>query len=111
VVLNFWASWCHPCREEFPLLRTATKDADGRYVVVGVATEDIRSDARSFAKQEHANWPNGFDVDRGVAKSYGVYGKPQTFFIDADGRIAAHDKVQLDDTLLAEGLAAAHATR
>jgi len=89
VVLNFWASWCTPCRKEFPLLRASAKDAGGRYAVVGVSTEDIRSDARAFAKDEDANWPNGFDVDKGVAKSYGVIGKPQTFFIDADGRIVA----------------------
>ena len=89
VVLNFWASWCAPCRKEFPLLRDAAKNANGRYVVVGVDTSDIRSDGRSFAREQQAHWPNGFDVDQGVAKSYGVIGKPQTFFIDADGRIVA----------------------
>jgi len=105
VVLNFWASWCAPCRREFPLLRATAQDAHGRYVVLGVSTSDIRSDARSFVRDEHATWTNGFDADNGVAKSFGVIGKPQTFFIDARGRIAARIPAELTEDLLARNLA------
>jgi cytochrome c biogenesis protein CcmG, thiol:disulfide interchange protein DsbE len=106
VVLNFWASWCVPCREEFPVLRAADHDANGEYAVVGVNTRDhIRSDAKRFANDEHATWENGFDADESVRKAYGVVGLPQTFFIRADGIIAARVLSTLDDQLVREGLA------
>jgi cytochrome c biogenesis protein CcmG, thiol:disulfide interchange protein DsbE len=106
VVLNFWASWCVPCREEFPVLRAADRDAHGEYAIVGVNTRDnIRSDAKSFAKDEHATWDNGFDADESVRKAYGVHGLPQTFFVRADGTIAARVLSTLDDELMREGLA------
>ena len=89
VVLNFWASWCTPCRAEFPVLRDALADADGAFELIGVDTGDIRGDGRAFAKEQRAGWPNGFDVDGSVAKGYGVVGLPQTFFIRGDGTIAA----------------------
>jgi cytochrome c biogenesis protein CcmG/thiol:disulfide interchange protein DsbE len=90
VVLNFWASWCTPCREEFPLFRSTLARADGQFAMVGVDTGDLRGDAREFARQQHATWPNGFDNGNTVARGYGVDPLPQTFFIDADGTIKAH---------------------
>jgi len=95
VVLNFWASWCTPCRAEFPLLRDRDADADGEFALVGVDTGDIRADGRRFASEQRARWPNGFDVDGSVAKGYGVIGLPQTFFIRADGTIAARVPAEL----------------
>ncbi|HEX5588071.1 MAG TPA: TlpA disulfide reductase family protein [Acidimicrobiia bacterium] len=106
VVLNFWASWCVPCREEFPVLAAADHDAHGDYAVVGVNTRDnLRSDAKSFAREEHATWQNGYDADESVRKAYGVVGLPQTFFIRADGTIAARVLSTLDDQLVRDGLA------
>jgi len=88
VVLNFWASWCNPCREEFPVLRRAAKKYGDDVEIVGVTYKDIPSDSRAFARKEHADWLLGED-ERGTvgAKAYGVRALPQTFFIDADGRI------------------------
>ncbi len=91
VVLNFWASWCTPCRKEFPEFRTALADAKGKWALVGVNTQDnIESDGRSFAKEQQATWPNGFDADGAVALGYGVKELPQTFFIDKLGIVRAH---------------------
>jgi cytochrome c biogenesis protein CcmG, thiol:disulfide interchange protein DsbE len=90
VVVNFWASWCNPCRQEFPLFRSALADARGKFALVGVDAGDLRSDARRFAREERATWPNGFDGDGTVARGYGVDPLPQTFFIRPDGTIASH---------------------
>jgi cytochrome c biogenesis protein CcmG/thiol:disulfide interchange protein DsbE len=88
VVVNFWASWCHPCRKEFPLLADARKEhADDGLQIIGVSFRDIPSDGRTFVKDQGAKWAFARDDDEVVAKDYGVRAVPQTFFIDADGTI------------------------
>ena len=105
VVLNFWASWCTPCRHEFPLLRQRVGD-DPDLALVGVNTQDfVESDGRQFAKDQHADWPNGFDGDEAVRRGYGVTGLPETFFIDADGVIRSHVIQGLSAKVLDEQLA------
>lgn len=90
VVVNFWASWCHPCREEFPLIADALETyADEGLAVVGVTYRDIESDSRGFVEEMGAIWPQGVDEDNEVARAFGVRAIPQTFFIDRDGTIAA----------------------
>jgi cytochrome c biogenesis protein CcmG/thiol:disulfide interchange protein DsbE len=90
VLVNFWASWCNECRHEFPLLAAAQQRyrAQG-LTIVGIASQDIESDARSFAKHEHAGWTLAFDADNTVSGAYGVRALPQTFFIRRDGTIAS----------------------
>lgn len=90
VVLNFWASWCNPCRKEFPLFRTTLAHYKDQFAVVGVDTGDLRGDARQFAREQRADWANGFDADGTVARGYGVDPLPQTFFIRPDGVVASH---------------------
>lgn len=90
VLVNFWASWCNPCRKEFPLFAEVYERyrADG-LVIAGVASRDISSDSRDFAREEGAEWPLMSDrSDQTVARAYGVRALPQTFFVDRDGRIA-----------------------
>jgi len=86
VVINFWASWCVPCREEFPALRQfASTHPD--VVVLGVTYQDNQTDARDFAAKERATWPLLVDQKSAVAVSYGVRAIPQSFVIDANGVI------------------------
>jgi cytochrome c biogenesis protein CcmG/thiol:disulfide interchange protein DsbE len=89
VILNFWASWCVPCRKEFPLFRQAqARYADEGLEIVGITYRDIPSDARRFAAQQRATWKLA-EGGRGdpVAREYGVRAIPQTFFVDRDGVI------------------------
>lgn len=88
VVVNFWASWCKPCREEFPVLAAALDDhGSAGLAVVGVTFRDIESDSREFADAMGAGWPQGIDDGGTVAATYGVRAIPLTFFLDGDGRI------------------------
>jgi len=89
VVVNFWASWCIPCRKEFPVLRRVqrTYRADG-VEIIGIVYNDIPSDARAFARDQKATWNLVTDESRATAIKYGVRAIPQTFFIAPDGRIS-----------------------
>lgn len=105
VVVNFWASWCYPCRQEFPLLRKAYAQhrKDG-LVMIGVVSQDIASDARRFVEQEHASWPMAVDGDRVAQGAYGVRGLPQTMFISPDGTLVHRELSQLTSSTLQTGL-------
>jgi cytochrome c biogenesis protein CcmG, thiol:disulfide interchange protein DsbE len=106
VIVNFWASWCNPCRQEFPLLQRALREhrAD-RLAVIGVTYRDIPDDSRSFVSQMRATWPQAVDDDRAVAKAYGVRSIPLTFFVRADGTIAARVFGFTTEAALADPLA------
>lgn len=83
VVVNFWASWCVPCREEAPLLeRTWRKYKDDGVVFLGVNIKDARSDARRFIDETGVTYPNVRDLDQKLTRAFGVAGLPETFFID-----------------------------
>jgi cytochrome c biogenesis protein CcmG/thiol:disulfide interchange protein DsbE len=89
VVLNFWASWCYPaCYEEAPALERSWRAYRDREVsVVGVAIQDQPDAARKFIADFSLSFPNAPDPDGKVSVDYGVYGVPETFFIDRAGRI------------------------
>src|SRR3954468_11645731 len=90
VVLNVWASWCVPCREEVPLLqKTHEKIASRGGVVLGVDTQDASGSALAFLRKRDATFPSLRDRDRSYVHKLGVTGYPETFLIDRSGRIAA----------------------
>jgi cytochrome c biogenesis protein CcmG/thiol:disulfide interchange protein DsbE len=90
VVLNFWASWCYPaCYEEAPLLEaTWRKYKNQGLMMVGVDIQDKEVDGREFMARFNFTFPNGPDPGSKISIDYGVYGVPETFFIDRQGRIA-----------------------
>ena len=104
-MLNFWASWCTPCRKEFPLLRNEVAAKGDVALDRGEHPGLRRQRRRKFAEEQHADWPNGFDRDEAVRRGYGVTGLPETFFIDADGVIRSHVIQGLADKVLQQQLA------
>ena len=89
VVLNFWASWCPPCREEAPTLESMWQRYSGQGVsVIGVNYQDTEPPARAFVKEFGITYPNGPDARSRIARAYGVQGVPETFVITQEGEIA-----------------------
>jgi cytochrome c biogenesis protein CcmG/thiol:disulfide interchange protein DsbE len=90
VVVNFWASWCYPaCWNEAPRLQAAwERYREKGVVLVGVVYQDREPNAREFIRRHGKTYPNGMDAKSRIAIDYGVYGVPETFFIDREGRIA-----------------------
>lgn len=88
VFLNFWASWCPPCRAEARMLEAAWQQYKDRDVVfLGVDIQDTEGDARAFLKEFGITYLNGRDASGKIAIDYGVWGIPETFFLDREGRI------------------------
>ena len=88
VLINFWASWCIPCRAEAVALENAWQKYKDRGVVfVGVNIQDKEEDARAFMKEFGITYLNGRDESGKIAIDYGVWGIPETFFIDPQGGI------------------------
>ncbi len=86
LVVNFWASWCPPCRKEMPALERAARLLAGRVAFVGLDTQDEQSAGLAFARSARASYPLATD-NAEVWSSYGVYGLPTTFFISPNGEL------------------------
>ena len=105
VVVNFWASWCVPCREEMPALEQASKayaEAGRPVTVIGVDASDVRSEAAKFLDEVGATYPTVYDqqgLRGGVAASWSVTALPQTWFVARDGSRAGRiaGRLQVDD--------------
>ena len=90
VVLNVWASWCGPCKEEAPYLEQVwQQNRDRDLVVVGLDAKDFRADARRFARRYELSFPLVYDGPGNTIDGYGVTGFPETFVIDREGKVVA----------------------
>lgn len=90
VVLNFWASWCPPCRTEAPALNAAWRELrDQEVTFIGVDVWDERDDALVFIEEYDVRYPNGLDRGGSITVLYGIRGIPETYIIDPDGLLRA----------------------
>ncbi|MGY1812704.1 TlpA family protein disulfide reductase [Blastococcus sp. SYSU D00820] len=108
-VVNLWASWCGPCREELPLVQELADVAGDRLGVVGVISRDGAPQADAFAEEAGATFPAAFDEDGALMAELGLVGLPYTYLLDAEGGIAyvqagPVDSVQEFRDLVAEHL-------
>ena len=88
VVLNFWASWCPPCRWEMPAFEEISQEyRDQGVIFVGIAMSDTLEDAKGFADQTGVTYPLALDATNEIVRAYEVRTLPTTFFIDKEGRI------------------------
>ena len=88
VVVNFWASWCIPCRDEAPVLQqTYERYRDQGLVVLGVDVNDFRQDARKFMRRFGITYPTVYDGKGSTVGKWGVRAFPETFFVDRSGKL------------------------
>ena len=113
VIVNFWASWCYPaCYEEAPLVEaTWRKYKSQGLVMLGVVIQDKEPNAREFMRRFNYTFPNGPDPGSKISIDFGVYGVPETFFIDANGKIVDKHVGPLDPATLQAKLRLAGAIR
>jgi cytochrome c biogenesis protein CcmG/thiol:disulfide interchange protein DsbE len=86
-LVNFWASWCGPCKDEAPELKKFSEELDGRATLVGVDWGDAADNAREFIAKAGWRYPILRDPSQKVGTQYGLNGLPTTFVLDADGNI------------------------
>ena len=105
VVINFWASWCIPCRDEAPLLEQAWQQYQDQDVTfIGIAYLDTDKESLAFLNEFQVSYPNGPDVGTKIARDYRIRGVPETFFIGKNGQIADLEIGPLTETRLIEAI-------
>ncbi len=103
VMVDFWASWCAPCRAEAPVLANVYEAFRGESLeFIGVNTWDNPGDAEVFLREEGQVYPNGFDLSGSVAIDYGVRGIPEKYFIDREGMLIKKLSGPMTETTLRE---------
>jgi cytochrome c biogenesis protein CcmG, thiol:disulfide interchange protein DsbE len=111
VVLNFWASWCEPCREEAPRLEHVQRElARHGGTVLGVTFRDASPDSLSFVRRYHLTYPNLDDTTGEFAHAYGTNELPESFVIDRHGRVVAISRHEASEAFLGRAVSLAESS-
>ena len=105
VLVNFWASWCDPCKAEAPLLERAharLRRAGG--TVLGVTVSDASEDSKAFVREYGLSFPSLRDVDGRLGEDFGTTGVPETFAVDREGRVVAISRGQVTREFIADAM-------
>lgn len=101
VLINFFASWCLPCREEMPVLEKTVQEYQPKGVVfLGIAIDDTEAKMKDFVERYGVTFPVGLDKTAAIQKSFGLYGIPTTYFIDKQGVISYSHSGSVTEELL-----------
>lgn len=87
VVLNFWASWCEPCKAEMPAFEAEHRSLGDRVAFIGIDTKDNHDDGVAFLEKVGVDYTTGFDLPGGVAERFGLIGMPTTVLVAPDGKV------------------------
>lgn len=110
-VVNFWASWCVPCREEAPILASSARAHRGGVVFIGIDVQDLSRDAIAWLRELNVPFPSLRDGTNETYEAYGLTGLPETYWLDTDGRVVAHWAGALSAERLERGIATAIESR
>jgi cytochrome c biogenesis protein CcmG/thiol:disulfide interchange protein DsbE len=110
-VVNFWASWCIPCKREAPRLTASARAHRGQVAFLGLDIQDFKSDARGFLGHFETNYVSVRDGGDSTYRRYGLTGVPETYYLDRRGRIVAHSVGEVSSRELEQGIAQAMASR
>jgi cytochrome c biogenesis protein CcmG/thiol:disulfide interchange protein DsbE len=105
VVMNFWASWCIPCKAEAPRFTGSAKSHRGEIAFLGVDVQDFSGDARKFLRRFHTDYVSVRDGSPHTYGAYGLTGIPETYFLDRDGRVISHSVGEVSRRELEQGIA------
>jgi cytochrome c biogenesis protein CcmG, thiol:disulfide interchange protein DsbE len=101
VLVNFWASWCDPCRTESPdLARFHRENRDRRFTVLGIDTQDLSGDGLAFVREFGLRYPHLRDPEGEAAEAWGTTGVPETFLVDPAGRLRLLRRGPVDEEFL-----------
>ena len=104
VLVNIWASWCAPCRDEAPLLAAAHEEFGDRVQFLGLDILDERASARTFMRENGWTYPSVFDGPGAIRDGLGILGQPATLFFDESGELVKTWSGPLTEEALREGL-------
>jgi cytochrome c biogenesis protein CcmG/thiol:disulfide interchange protein DsbE len=112
IALNFWASWCDPCRAEADGLERGWRAAERQGVLfIGLNQQDAREEAHDFLRQFAISFPQIRDRAKDTARAWGVTGMPETFFISSNGDVVGHVVGTISEAQMQEGVVAARSGR
>jgi len=111
VVVNFWASWCAPCKRETPMLVRSAWQHAGQVVFLGLNVQDLRGPARKFLSHYAVPYVSAADRGTRTFTAYGLTGLPETYVIDRRGRVVAHETGELSRATLEPAIQTAEKTK